>query len=105
MSQAACRPVLNLAMTSPPDRDWREPARSLCIPEPIHPNPVRLCLVKAAPGDIMVHSQSSPYLTSTSKPQGHHGWLAPAVVGTAAALGAAALYTAKTTRDAERQHP
>ena len=43
----------------------------------------------------MVHSQSSPYLTSASKPQGHHGWLAPALVGTAAALGAAALYTAK----------
>ena len=53
----------------------------------------------------MVHSQSSPHLTSASKPQGHHGWLAPALVGTAAALGAAALYTAKTTRDAERQHP
>ena len=53
----------------------------------------------------MVHSQSSAHLTSASKPQGHHGWLAPAVVGTAAALGAAALYTAKTTRDAERKHP
>ena len=53
----------------------------------------------------MVHSQSSAHLTSASKPQGHHGWLAPALVGTAAALGAAALYTAKKTRDAERQHP
>src|SRR5215208_4592656 len=91
-------------MTSPPDRDWREPG-PFCIPEPIHPNPVRLCPVRATPGDIMVHSQSSAHLTSAAKPQGHHGWLAPAVVGTAAALGAAALYTAKTTRDAERKHP
>jgi pimeloyl-ACP methyl ester carboxylesterase len=53
----------------------------------------------------MRHSQSSAHLTSASKPQGHHGWLAPALVGTAAALGAAALYTAKMTRDAERKHP
>src|SRR3954469_14061583 len=53
----------------------------------------------------MVHSQSSAHLTSASKPQGHHGWLAPALVGTAAALGAAALYTAKMTRDAERKTP
>src|SRR3954453_21850314 len=92
-------------MISPPDRDWREPARPLCIPEPIHPNPVRLCPVRATPGDIMVHSQSSAHLASATKPQGHHGWLAPAAVGTAAALGAAALYTAKTMRDAERKHP
>src|SRR4051812_11469069 len=53
----------------------------------------------------MVHSQSSTHLTSASKPQGPHGWLAPVAVGTAAALGAAALYTAKMTRDAERKHP
>jgi pimeloyl-ACP methyl ester carboxylesterase len=53
----------------------------------------------------MVHSRASAHLTSTSKPQGHHGWLAPAVVGMAAALGAAALYAAKMTRDAERKHP
>jgi len=92
-------------MISPPDRDWREPARPLCIPEPIHPNPVRLCPVRATPGDIMVHSQSSAHLASAAKPQGHHGWLAPAAVGTAAALGAAALYTAKMTRDAKRKHP
>src|SRR3954453_22639852 len=38
--------------------------------------------------------------TSDSK-----GRLAPALLGTVAALGAAALYTAKTTRDAERKHP
>ena len=38
--------------------------------------------------------------TSDSK-----GRLAPALLGTAAALGAAALYTAKKTRDAERKHP
>src|SRR4051794_29733712 len=53
----------------------------------------------------MVLSQSSAHLTSASKPQGQHGWLAPVAVGTAAALGAAALYTAKMTRDAERKHP
>src|SRR5689334_14200872 len=50
----------------------------------------------------MVHSQPS---ATASQPQGHHGWLTPAVVGTAAALGAAALYTAKKSRDAERKHP
>lgn len=33
------------------------------------------------------------------------GWLAPALLGTAAALGAAALYTAKKTREAERKYP
>src|SRR4051812_48250619 len=96
---------LNLAMTSPPDQNWRESARAFCILEPIHPNPVRLCPVRAAPGDIMVHSQSSAHLTSAAKPQGPRGWLAPALVGTAAALGAAALYTAKMTRDAERKPP
>src|SRR3954454_11580047 len=53
----------------------------------------------------MVHSRASAHLTSASKPQGQHGWLAPVAVGTAAALGAAALYTAKMTRDAERKHP
>jgi pimeloyl-ACP methyl ester carboxylesterase len=53
----------------------------------------------------MRHSQSSTHLTSATKPQGQHGWLAPALVGTAAALGAAALYTAKMTRDAERKYP
>jgi hypothetical protein len=38
-------------------------------------------------------------------PSGQHGWLAPVLLGSAAALGAAALYTAKQTRDAERKHP
>ena len=32
-------------------------------------------------------------------------WLVPTLLGSAAALGAAALYTAKMTRDAERKHP
>jgi pimeloyl-ACP methyl ester carboxylesterase len=36
---------------------------------------------------------------------GNRGWVASALLGTAAALGAAALYTAKQTRDAERKHP
>lgn len=34
-----------------------------------------------------------------------HRWLVPTLVGTAAALGAAALYNRKQTRDAERQYP
>ena len=38
-------------------------------------------------------------------PSRQHGWLAPALLGSAAALGAAALYTAKKTREAERKHP
>jgi pimeloyl-ACP methyl ester carboxylesterase len=33
------------------------------------------------------------------------GWLAPTLIGSAAALAAAALYTAKKTRDAERKTP
>src|SRR3954470_21122422 len=33
------------------------------------------------------------------------GWAGPALLGSAAALGAAALYTNKMTRDAERKHP
>ena len=53
----------------------------------------------------MVHSQSSTHLTPAAKPRGQHGWLAPALLGSAAALGAAALYTNKMTRDAERKHP
>src|SRR3954447_6210112 len=36
---------------------------------------------------------------------GNRGWVVPALLGSAAALGAAALYTAKQTRDAERKHP
>src|SRR5215218_3468241 len=38
-------------------------------------------------------------------PSRQHGWLAPVLLGSAAALGAAALYTAKQTREAERKHP
>jgi len=33
------------------------------------------------------------------------GWVGPALLGSAAALGAAALHSAKTTRDTERDHP
>jgi pimeloyl-ACP methyl ester carboxylesterase len=60
----------------------------------------------------MVHSRSPAQFTSAAKPQGHRphganssGWLGPALLGSAAALGAAALYTVKKTRDAERDHP
>src|SRR5207253_259946 len=40
-----------------------------------------------------------------SAPAHTRGCVAPALLGSAAALGAAALYSAKLTRDAERQHP
>jgi hypothetical protein len=53
----------------------------------------------------MAHSRSSARLKPVSSPRNSHAWVGPAVLGTAAALGAAALYTAKTTRDAERKHP
>jgi pimeloyl-ACP methyl ester carboxylesterase len=38
-------------------------------------------------------------------PEGASGWLVPALIGSAAALGAAALYNVKRARDAERRHP
>src|SRR4051812_17229366 len=83
-------------------------------PRASQPHLALLC--QGRPGDIMVHSQALPHLTFAAQPQGQgphpaaassssHGWLGPAVVGAAAALGAAALYTAKMTRDAERKHP
>jgi pimeloyl-ACP methyl ester carboxylesterase len=53
----------------------------------------------------MRHSQSFAHPTPTPKPQGRHGWRGPALLGSAAALGAAALYTNKMTRDAERETP
>src|SRR3954451_22923924 len=67
--------------------------------------PYSACPTRAATGDIMVHSRSSTHLKPVSSPSNSHGWVGPAVLGTAAALGAAALYTAKMTRDAERKHP
>ena len=36
---------------------------------------------------------------------GSRGWLAPAVLGAAAALGAAALYTSRKTHEAEHKYP
>ena len=53
----------------------------------------------------MVHSRSSAHLKPVSSSANSHGWVGPALLGTAAALGAAALYTAKMTRGAERKHP
>src|SRR4051812_36904884 len=67
--------------------------------------PYSACPTRAATGDIMVHSRSSTHLKPVSSPSNSHGWVGPAVLGTAAALGVAALYTAKMTRDAERKHP
>src|SRR5215210_5839398 len=40
-----------------------------------------------------------------SRPSRKPGWIGPALLGSAATLGAAALYTAKQTRDAERKYP
>src|SRR3954463_1218297 len=53
----------------------------------------------------MPHSRSPAHLKPVSSSAGPPGWVGPALLGTAAALGAAALYTAKMTRDAERKHP
>src|SRR3954454_22330031 len=53
----------------------------------------------------MPHSRLSAHLKPVSSSAGSPGWVGPALLGTAAALGAAALYTAKMTRDAERKHP
>src|SRR3954469_21267294 len=53
----------------------------------------------------MARSRSSAHLTPVSSSAGSHGWAGPALLGSAAALGAAALYTAKMTRDAEREYP
>src|SRR3954447_22649809 len=49
------------------------------------------------------HASRRPHQIDT--PSRQHGWLAPVLLGSAAALGAAAFYTAKKTRDAERKHP
>src|SRR4051794_36008158 len=53
----------------------------------------------------MARSRSSAHLTPVSSSAGSHGWAGAALLGSAAALGAAALYTAKMTRDAEREYP
>ena len=53
----------------------------------------------------MAHSRLSAHLNPVSSSATSHGWVGPALLGTAAALGAAALYTAKMTRDAERKYP
>ena len=50
------------------------------------------------------HPASDQARHSSTK-SGSGGWLAPVVLGSAAALGAAALYTSKKTREAERNHP
>ena len=53
----------------------------------------------------MAHSRLSAHLNPVSSSASSPGWVGPALLGTAAALGAAALYTAKMTRDAERKYP
>src|SRR4051794_39216714 len=53
----------------------------------------------------MPHSRLSAHLKPVSSSAGSPGWVGPALLGSAAALGAAALYTAKMTRDAERKYP
>ncbi len=60
----------------------------------------------------MPHPRASTHLSSAAKPQGRRphragsrGWLGPVILGAAAALGGAALYTVKKTRDAERAYP
>src|SRR3954452_16156194 len=53
----------------------------------------------------MAHSRLSAHLKPVSSSAGSPGWVGPALLGSAAALGAAALYTAEQTRDAERKYP
>ena len=53
----------------------------------------------------MAHSRSPAHLNPVGSSATSLGWVGPALLGTAAALGAAALYTAKMTRDAERKYP
>src|SRR3954452_15624671 len=43
--------------------------------------------------------------SQVSSPARKSGWVGPALLGSAAALGAAALYTNKMTRDAEGETP
>src|SRR3954453_13886104 len=50
-------------------------------------------------------AKTSPRRSQASAPAHMRGWVGPALLGSVAALGAAALYTAKMTRDAERKHP
>ena len=51
------------------------------------------------------HRYAPRGVSKPGKDAASKGWLVPALAGTAAALGAAALYTAKQTREAERKHP
>src|SRR3954449_12535834 len=51
------------------------------------------------------HPKSHAPRSQGSSPSRKGGWVAPVLLGSAAALGAAALYTNKMTRDAERKHP
>src|SRR3954470_8923139 len=50
-------------------------------------------------------SKTSSRRSQASSPARKRGWVGPALLGSAAALGAAALYTNKMTRDAERKYP
>src|SRR4051794_24904457 len=49
--------------------------------------------------------KTSSRRSQASSPARKRGWVGPALLGSAAALGAAALYTNKMTRDAERETP
>src|SRR3954452_19539625 len=49
--------------------------------------------------------KTSSRRSQASSPARKRGWAGPALLGSAAALGAAALYTNKMTRDAERETP
>ena len=56
------------------------------------------------PAGTLQHSNSGQARRDGEK-SGSRGWLGPAVLGAAAALGAAALYTSKKTHEAEQKHP
>src|SRR4051812_591690 len=88
------------------------------MPEPITPKSGSPCF-QSIPESQMTHTrqQLRPNLAAQhdqhrerrpvrdSSRSDKRAWLVPTLLGSAAALGAAALYTAKQTREAERKHP
>ena len=73
------------------------------LPSPAEATAAAQRLYAKAVGQLPAKTSSRH--SQASAPTHKRGWVAPVLLGSAAALGAAALYTAKMTRDAERKHP
>src|SRR3954470_18405964 len=73
------------------------------LPSPAEATAAAQRLASKAVGKAHPKSHAQP--SQGSSPARKGGWVAPVLLGSAAALGAAALYTNKMTRDAERKHP